>query len=143
MNTNQNTDASSMGQRSAEQRRSRWAVVTLSLALLLGIAIWWNVRHRAGSNSGTLSFNQTIQPILSENCYACHGPDPGARKAGLRLDRSEFALAAHEKFGPAIIRGNPDKSPLVQRIESNNPKERMPPPEARHTLMSGTLLGIS
>jgi hypothetical protein len=52
----------------------------------------------------------------------------------LRLDRREFAFAAHDKFGPAIIRGNPDKSPLVRRIESKNPKERMPPPEARHTL---------
>jgi hypothetical protein len=81
-----------------------------------------------------VSFNETIQPILSENCYACHGPDPGARKAGLRLDRAEFAFVAHEKFGPAIIRGNPDKSPLVHRIESNNPKERMPPPEAHRTL---------
>src|SRR5882672_11171333 len=53
-----------------------------------------------------ISFNDTIQPILSENCYACHGPDPGARKAGLRLDRGEFAYAphqdSHDKFGPAI-----------------------------------------
>src|SRR6266481_1673083 len=87
---------------------------------------------RASKEQTKLSFNETIQPILSENCYACHGPDPGARKAGLRLDRSEFAFAAHEKYGPAIIRGNPDKSPLVQRIESQDPKQRMPPPEARH-----------
>ncbi len=112
--------------------RSPWFVFALFLGL--GIAIWWTTRHAGGANAGRLSFNQTIQPILSENCYACHGPDPGARKAGLRLDRSEFAFAAHEKFGPAIIRGNPDKSPLVRRIESNDPKERMPPPEARHSL---------
>jgi mono/diheme cytochrome c family protein len=100
---------------------------------LSAIAVLWWTAHRAGS-SAKLSFNETIQPILSENCYACHGPDPGARKAGLRLDRGEFAFAAHEKFGPAIIRGNPDKSPLVRRIESDNPKERMPPPEAHRTL---------
>jgi len=85
-----------------------------------------------------LSFNDTIQPILSENCYACHGPDPGARKAGLRLDRGEFAFAphqdSHEKYGPAIIPGNPDKSPLVHRIETKNAKDRMPPPEAHKTL---------
>src|SRR6266513_156608 len=89
---------------------------------------------RASKEQTKLSFNETIQPILSENCYACHGPDPGARKAGLRLDRAEFAYAAHEKFGPAIIRGNPDNSPLVRRIESSNPKERMPPVEAHRTL---------
>jgi mono/diheme cytochrome c family protein len=89
-------------------------------------------------NAKQLSFNDTIQPILSENCYACHGPDPGGRKAGLRLDRGEFAFAphqdAHEKYGPAIIPGNPDKSPLVHRIETKNVKDRMPPPEAHKTL---------
>jgi mono/diheme cytochrome c family protein len=116
------------------QKRRHWFVFAVSVGLFLGIAIWWTTRQVGRAHAEKLSFNQTIQPILSENCYACHGPDPGARKAGLRLDRSEFAFAAHEKFGPAIIRGNPDKSPLVQRIESGDPKERMPPPEARHTL---------
>ncbi|PYU59918.1 MAG: hypothetical protein DMG55_12520 [Acidobacteria bacterium] len=58
---------------------------------------------RASKEQTKLSFNETIQPILSENCYACHGPDPGARKAKLRLDRAEFAFVPHDKFGPAII----------------------------------------
>src|SRR5438876_6323325 len=93
---------------------------------------------RASKELTKLSFNETIQPILSENCYACHGPDPGARKAGLRLDRGEFAFAphqdAHEKYPPAIIPGNAEKSPLVRRIETKNPKDRMPPPEAHKTL---------
>jgi hypothetical protein len=52
----------------------------------------------------------------------------------LRLDRAEFAFVTHEKYGPAIIRGKPDKSPLVQRIESEDPKQRMPPAESHHTL---------
>src|SRR5262245_25363504 len=73
-----------------------------------------------------LSFNQTIQPILSENCYPCHGPDPGARKAKLRLDRAEFAYAPHDKSGPAVIPGKPDQSPMVRKIEAKNPKDRMP-----------------
>ena len=133
MNTNELGIQSSPGRHPGPKRIS-WAVFTVFLGLFFGIAIWWSTRHAGGSNAGRLSFNQTIQPILSENCYACHGPDPGARKAGLRLDRSEFAFAAHEKYGPAIIRGNPDKSPLVQRIESQDPKQRMPPAEARHTL---------
>src|SRR5882762_4356271 len=93
---------------------------------------------RASKEQTKLSFNETIQPILSENCYACHGPDPGARKAGLRLDRGEFAFAphqdSHEKYGPAIIPGNPDKSPLVHRTETKNAKDRMPPPEAHKPL---------
>src|SRR5256885_11298734 len=64
---------------------------------------------RASKERTKLSFNETIQPILSENCYACHGPDPGARKAKLRLDRAEFALLPHEKFGPAIIAGRSEE----------------------------------
>ncbi|HEX6504119.1 MAG TPA: DUF1549 domain-containing protein, partial [Terriglobales bacterium] len=89
-------------------------------------------------NAKKLSFNDAIQPILSENCYACHGPDPGGRKAGLRLDRGEFAFAphqdAHQKYEPAIVPGKPEKSPLVHRIEAKNAKDRMPPPEAHKTL---------
>src|SRR5882672_7862526 len=84
--------------------------------------------------SAKLSFNESIQPILSENCYGCHGPSSSSRKAGLRLDRPESAFAPHEKFGPAIIPRKPDKSPLVRRIEAANEKERMPPPEAHKTL---------
>ena len=81
-----------------------------------------------------LTFNEHIQPILAENCYACHGPDPGGRKASLRLDRAVSALAPHEKMGPAIIPGKPDESPLIQRIESTKEKEIMPPPESHKTL---------
>jgi hypothetical protein len=119
-----------------EDPKARFRSFRVVVTVFLGIVVaWWMAHHAATAFSPTrLSFNQTIQPILSENCYACHGPDPGARKAGLRLDRGEFAFSAHEKYGPAIIRGNPDKSPLVRRIESNNPKERMPPPEAHRTL---------
>ncbi len=81
-----------------------------------------------------LSFNEHIQPILAENCYACHGTDPSSRKAELRLDRAEHAFKKRDKGGPAIIPGQPDKSPLVGRIESKDPKEVMPPPEAHKTL---------
>src|SRR5665213_4300204 len=86
-----------------------------------------------------LTFNQDIEPILSENCYACHGPDPGPRKAGLRLDRAEYAFARHEKSGPAILPGDPDHSPLVLRIQSRKDKEIMPPPEAHRTLTAGQI----
>jgi mono/diheme cytochrome c family protein len=119
---------------SREDPRVRFRFLWVVGTVLLGVAAIWWAAYRAAGSSAKLSFNETIQPILSENCYACHGPDPGARKAGLRLDRGEFAFTPHEKFGPAIIRGNPDKSPLVRRIESSNPKERMPPTEAHRTL---------
>ena len=120
----------------------------LAVAAILGFSTRAALAQKAkqkisgqpASDRGTpkLSFNETIQPILSENCYACHGPDPGARKAGLRLDRGEFPFLPHmndgEQSGPAIVKGEPDKSPLVWKIEAKNPKERMPPPEAHKTL---------
>ncbi len=81
-----------------------------------------------------LSFNAHVQPILAEYCYHCHGADAGSRKAGLRLDREEYAFKQLEKGGTAIVRGRPDESPLVRRIESKDPKVTMPPPEAHKTL---------
>lgn len=100
----------------------------------LAVAVFAVGCSREQPASSKISFNETIQPILSENCYGCHGPSSSSRKAGLRLDHAETAYAPHEKFGPAIIPGKPDKSPLVHRIEAKDPEERMPPPEAHKTL---------
>ena len=90
---------------------------------------------RAASPAASkLSFNTQIQPILAENCYACHGIDGSSRKAELRLDRWEFATAKRKDGGPAIIPGKADESPLVERIESTDEKKIMPPPEGHKTL---------
>lgn len=89
--------------------------------------------------SAKLSFNEHIQPILSENCYACHGPDPGSRKAELRLDRPEHAFKPRKEGGTVIVKGDPDHSPLVQRIESKDEKQVMPPPDAHKTLQPGEI----
>src|SRR5262245_4345376 len=81
-----------------------WALAFCGcLALMYGASAQTVPSASVKKESAKLSFNQTVQPILSENCYACHGPDPGARKAKLRLDRAEFAYAPHDKSGPAII----------------------------------------
>ena len=85
-----------------------------------------------------LSFNEHVQPILSEHCYQCHGLDSNARKGELRLDREEFAFAPR-KNGPIIFKGEPDKSPLVRRIESSKQDEVMPPPEAHTDLKPGEI----
>src|SRR5215470_5965864 len=117
--------------------RLAWGSAALFCLWYLALVNPLNAQSASSQRSpapAKLSFNQSIQPILSENCYACHGPDPGARKAKLRLDRAEFAYAPHGKYGPAILPGRPDKSPLVEKIETKNPKDRMPPPEAHKTL---------
>lgn len=84
--------------------------------------------------SEPVSFNERIQPILSEYCYHCHGPDAGSRQADLRLDRAEYAFAKSKDGKFAIVPGKPDESLLIQRILTTNVSERMPPPEAHKTL---------
>jgi len=80
-----------------------------------------------------LSFNEHIQPILSENCYACHGSDARARKGELRLDRPTDAFAPR-KGGPAIVKGDPEHSPVIRRILSKDREEVMPPPDSHKHL---------
>ena len=69
-----------------------------------------------------IRFNRDIRPILSKNCFQCHGPDGNARQANLRLDREAEAVAAG-----AITPGDPDNSKLVERIHASDPVRLMPP----------------
>ncbi|MCW5518010.1 PSD1 and planctomycete cytochrome C domain-containing protein [Muriicola sp. Z0-33] len=83
-----------------------------------------------------VDYNFDIKPILSDNCYTCHGPDANKRKAGLRLDIEEMAFAElKENPGKhALVAGKPGQSILYKRITSDDPKMLMPPPEANLAL---------
>src|SRR5947207_2414919 len=85
--------------------------------------------HHAFAAQKDLDFNRDIRPILSDHCYACHGPDENKRKAGLRLDRPEEALITLKSGNRAIVPGDVEKSTLVQRLTSGDPDEVMPPPK--------------
>lgn len=93
-------------------------------ALLLALALTWS----AGTYA-KVSFNWEIRPILSEHCFSCHGFDAKHRKADLRLDTREGALADNDGVR-AIIPGDPAKSELWKRLLSQDAEEVMPPPEA-------------
>jgi len=80
-----------------------------------------------------IDFNTQIQPILSENCYACHGPDGETVEAGLRLDSEKDALKGGES-GKAIVPGDPGKSLIIERITHSDPDEVMPPPKKKDRL---------
>ncbi|TAE76683.1 MAG: DUF1553 domain-containing protein [Verrucomicrobia bacterium] len=85
----------------------------------------------------TISFNEHIQPILSEYCYHCHGPDSGTREpksAPLRLDIETDAFALREDGKPVIIKGKPADSLLVKRLHEKDPEFIMPPPESHKSL---------
>ena len=73
-----------------------------------------------------LQFDRDIRPILSDKCYACHGPDPAVRQANLRLDTKEGAFSAPSGY-PIIVPGEPENSELVLRITHENLEQRMPP----------------
>lgn len=79
-----------------------------------------------------IDFNYHIKPILSDRCFACHGPDQNKREAGLRLDIADSAFAALGEYRDhyAIVPGNASKSSLVERIMSHDTDFMMPPPES-------------
>ncbi|MBI1904221.1 MAG: PSD1 domain-containing protein [Planctomycetia bacterium] len=72
-------------------------------------------------------FNRDIRPILSDNCYKCHGPDEKERQAGLRLDVQGVATGKLESGSTAVVPGKSAESALVARITSPDPDQRMPP----------------
>jgi mono/diheme cytochrome c family protein len=78
-----------------------------------------------------ISFNNDIRPILSDNCFACHGPDSANRQAGLRLDTAEHATAELDSGSRAIVPEDVAASELVARIITDDPDSVMPPPHAK------------
>ena len=99
----------------------------LQLALILGL-------NAAGTvQAEKIQFNRDIRPILSENCFSCHGSDEKSRKAKLRLDLPEDAKREH-KNGTPVIPGDLEKSVIWERILSTDEDEVMPPPKSHLSL---------
>src|ERR1700744_1746787 len=107
-------------------------VTTLSLSLALvslGISVGCMGKrgnHGSSQSASQVDFNRDVQPILASNCFACHGPDPGMRKAGLRLDLEESAFKKRPGKPEAIVPAQPQSSELIRRIESTDPHYLMP-----------------
>lgn len=81
-----------------------------------------------------IAFNRDIRPILSDNCFACHGFDSKKRKGGLRLDIAEGAFTPNKDGRVAIKPGDPKSSELWKRLETTDPDDVMPPPDSHKTL---------
>jgi hypothetical protein len=88
------------------------------------------------ANSDQISYNFHIRPILSDKCFACHGPDANKREADLRLDTEEGAFKGLKetpgKF--ALVAGDPSQSVAYHRLTTDDPGELMPPPESNLSL---------
>jgi hypothetical protein len=83
----------------------------------------------ANGGNAKIEYNRDVRPILSDNCFYCHGPDDAKRKGKFRLDQRESAIAKG-----AIVPGKPADSTLVDRIQTSDPDDIMPPPETHKTL---------
>jgi hypothetical protein len=81
-----------------------------------------------------VDFNHQIKPLLSDRCFACHGPDEKSRKAKLRLDIQEGALKAIDGGMFILKPGDLTRSEVIRRITSNDPDEMMPPPKSKLAL---------
>ena len=104
--------------------RRRWQIPACVAALV--------VCALRGAPAQEISFNRDVRPILSDRCFACHGPDRRARKARLRLDRATGGSGAYRTRGEstAIKPGSLAESEVWKRITTSDPDEVMPPPDA-------------
>ena len=113
--------------------RTRWTTrlaATLAIGLLCSIAgAATAVENAKAAVPDRIAFNRDVRPILSDNCFLCHGPDKGRRKAGLRLDLREEAIDA-EGHRPGQAR----RERAGPRILSDEPDEVMPPPKSHRKL---------
>ena len=101
----------------------------ISIALIL-VSIW------PALAAGAVRFDRDVRPVLSDNCFACHGPDANEAKAGLQLHSFAAATAPLGKTDDrrAIVPGDRASSELWKRISSEDPDEKMPPPDSNHRL---------
>jgi hypothetical protein len=103
-----------------------------SISLALGLVLL--ICAGAELLAAPVDFSREVLPVLSENCFHCHGPDLKARKAELRLDTQSGAFQKNKDGVAAVVPGKPEASGLVERIFSHESDELMPPPKSNRKL---------
>ncbi|MDG2380675.1 MAG: DUF1553 domain-containing protein [Pirellulaceae bacterium] len=88
----------------------------------------------AAATAGEIDFNRDIRPILSDNCFRCHGPDESERQANYRLDVKAVAFGELEGGGRGIVAGDRAASKLLARITTGDTDQQMPPPDSGKVL---------
>ena len=108
---------------------TRFITRLVGVAFVVTVATVTALAAPSARPQSRVEYNRDIRPILSDNCFHCHGPDKNTRKAKLRLDLRDDAIA-HEAFVP----GQPDQSALIKRIFTADPDDVMPPPDSHKNL---------
>lgn len=106
----------------------------LCLALMVTICFLCQCTSSKSDLPEEIDFNYHVRPILSQNCFTCHGPDPSSRKGNLRLDTQEGASQKLSNGNRAIVPRRPGKSSLLERVYADDESLVMPPPESKKTL---------
>jgi len=122
-----------------------WYLMQSMRHLITCLAIsgcFWLATGEAADPLPRISFNRDIRPILSENCFACHGPDGGKRQAGLRLDVRERSIEELESGATAIVPEDAATSELLTRVLAPDPDTVMPPPAAKIGRLSGEQVAL-
>lgn len=113
----------------------RRRAVAAGVLLALGVVLLPGVRP---AEPGAVRFNRDVRPLLSENCFTCHGPDKTTRKAKLRLDTREGLFEVRD--GRATVKpGAPTESSLYQRLTTADVDDRMPPEKSGKTLTAAQI----
>ncbi|MGE3309903.1 MAG: DUF1553 domain-containing protein [Limisphaerales bacterium] len=105
----------------------------MAFVVLVAAASLFSAEHRAKAAIAPdrVDFNFHIRPLLSDRCFACHGPDDKARKANLDLHTREGALRGGKSGANVLNPGKPNDSELFKRITTSNMDEVMPPPDSK------------
>ena len=120
-------------QSTRSQLSTQYSVLSTRYLVLLVVLLAFGGQAtvlRAQDTVDEVQFNRDIRPILSDNCYQCHGPDQNKRQADLRLDEKQGLFGELPSGMRAIVPGKAGESELLRRIESTDPSERMPAPES-------------
>ena len=95
-----------------------------------------------GVSGAELAKEQEARRALAKHCFPCHGPDASSRKADLRLDLREMAVAPRDEGALAIDPGSPQTSVVLQRITTTDPDDRMPPPDSGPAMSAAEIEAI-
>ncbi len=116
--------------------------IALVFVLLVGLGSARGEEPQAkktGGPAASVNYARDVRPVLSDNCFACHGPDDQKRKAGLRFDTKGGAFAKLESGSTAVVPGKPEESELIDRIESHDADLQMPPKKSGKQLTAAQI----
>ena len=113
---------------------SHTRLVRCCLTILLLITSASFLTPNSADADDKVDFNKQIRPLLSDKCFACHGPNEDGREGGFRLDEMESALGEADSGERPIVPGDPDSSEAYKRLIEEDPDMRMPPADTNKTL---------